>query len=255
MRNRIKLWLILINLFLSFIIIAQDKIAQDKNEEKKSNIKIPYSYKPSFLSFGFDLYQFTKNLLTSDPSFATNNKNYDLDFRWIFSIDFNKILLDVNAGLLLVKKDTTDTEHSVLLKINALCNLLKKNSDHNVFFVGGGININATKMKKCEKNINTGRLEDSMNDKFCWGWCNFSIGVRKTLFKWCFAGASYTFNFFPKQLYTPANRYISQERVYGFGFEENSIGHFLSIYIGLIIPLLTEDKRVKDEEYYFNLDN
>ena len=249
MTQKIKFGLVLINPFLSFIIIAQDK-----NKETTDSLKIPYSWKPSFLSVGFDIYQFVKNLITSNPKFAKNNENYDLDFRGIFSIDFNKILLDINTGILFVKNYTTKTEHSVFLKTNILWNLLKKNSDHDIFFVGLGLNINGTKMQSCEYDQNTGTKNNTTNDKFCWGWLNFSIGVRKTLLKWFFMGGSYTFNFFKKELYTPQDRRISQERIYGFGEEKNSICHYLSIYIGIIIPLDTKDKRVKDDEYYFNLE-
>ena len=250
MTLKIHLKLVLItSLFFSSIVNAQDK-----NEEKQDNLKIPYSSKPSFLSFGFDMYQFTKNLLANENlSFKKNNKDYDLDFRGIFSIDFNKILLDINGGYLSAKKNNENQEKSLFFKINALWNILKKNSNHDIFFIGAGINVSLTRMRTY-KNSQGILKKNEINENFCWGWSNISIGVRKTFLKYFFGGFSYTFNFFKIEIYKAKEKKIQQERIYGWGNEESSKNSYLSIYIGIIIPLGTEDERVKDDEYYFNLE-
>lgn len=225
----------------------------DKNTEKHLQ-KIPYSYKPSYISIGFNTFTFLHAITTCKPT----KYNYDLDFRINSMIDFNRLLLDFNIGFLKSVANINSKENSLLIKINILANLIKKNSEHNSIFIGGGININGSTItiKTYDKNKKKW-ITFAKEEKFCWFWLNVTFGFRKSFCKKImYFGANIVFNFFKKELFTKTKniRSVHQEFIYAFGDIDSSLSPSFDFYIGFNIPLYTKDKRVEDNEFYFNID-
>ena len=146
-------------------------------------------------------------------------------------------------------------KHSLLLRINFFYNFIKKNSEHNSIFIGGGININGSKESAWEYSTNKGKWDPiAENVKFSWFWLNVAIGFRKSFCKkTMYFGGIFILNSCKKELYTEEEEYrpITQELIYGFGKKDSNITPSFSLYIGGTIPLKTKDKRVMDEEFYF----
>ena len=132
---------------------------------------------------------------------------------------------------------------------------IKKNSEHNSIFIGGGININGSKESAWEYSTNKGKWDPiEENVKFSWFWLNVAIGFRKSFCKkTMYLGGIFILNSCKKELYTEEEEYrpITQELIYGFGKKDSNITPSFSLYIGGTIPLKTKDKRVMDEEFYF----
>lgn len=262
------------SLFLYFIVIisflfTQESISFDggnailanneKKVEKEKLSKRPYLRSPSYISLGFDLGQFLWNFITYNPKFSIKEqKNYKFDFRGNFLIDFNRLLVSLDIGFL-KKRNTVNwlqpQKHSLLLRINCFCNFIKKNSEHNSIFIGGGININGSKESAWKYSSDTGEWGPlAKNEKFSWFWLNVAIGFRKSFCKkTMYFGGIFILNFCKKELYTKEKDYrtITQELIYGFGEKDSSITPSFNFYIGGTIPLKTKDKRVMDEEFYF----
>lgn len=231
----------------------------EKKVEKEKLSKRPYLHSPSYISLGFDLGQFLWNFITYNPKFFfEEQEKYKFDFRGNFLIDFNRLLISLDIGFL--KKTNTMQglqyqKHSLLLRINCFCNFIKKNSEHNSIFIGGGININGSKESAWKYSIEEGKWEPhAKNEKFSWFWLNVAIGFRKSFCKkTMYFGGNFILNFCKKELYTKEKDYcpITQELIYGFGKKDSSITPSFNLYIGGTIPLKTKDKRVMDEEFYF----
>ena len=230
------------------------KMLQEQGDGEK---KISYSKKPSALNIGIDIFTPAYSYF----QYGTSFHNYFLHS----NIDFNRIFLDVDFGVLRYhkkqpfilpekyqshkdgdSKPTTydDSAFNINGKVGLSYNFLHKNVDHNAIFAGFGYNIAFCKDKLSGKLAGTNLYSNGFETEtqnFLVQWCDVVLGLRLSISKMFYIGHTTHFNIF-KYFLIGKNNSIIPYYISGYGPEENSFNLKFDFYIGLNIPLYDDPK-------------
>lgn len=265
-RNKLKFKLKIV-VFLSFVFSRNvkadtrhgDVIAQLKNLKSNDEVKeMSYSIKPSALNIGINIFTPCYSYIR----FGTSFHNYDLHY----SIDFNRIFLDVDLGILRYHKQQPeklpekfqfvkggeskaaqydDSAFDLNGKIGFSYNFLHKNEDHNAIFAGFGYNLAFCKDRLSGQIAGNANIYDEEinieTQKFLVHWFDIVLGLRLSISKIFYLGHTTHVNILKNFLKGKDNSLIPYY-ISGYGPEENSCNIKFDFYLGVNIPLFDDPK-------------
>lgn len=241
-----------------FIFLSQNiKAEKNKNLNKQKQL---YSIKPSALNIGIDIFTPSFSYIKYGSSFH----NYSVNT----SIDFNRIFLDLDFGILRYHKKQPfvlnekyqmskggisqptkfdDSAFNLNLKLGFSYNFLHKNKEHNSIFAGFGYNIAYCKNKLNGELIGIGDSKiyseniNTETQNFFIHWFDIVLGLRMTVFNNFYLGHTTHLNIF-KTFLKKNNTCLIPYFISGYGPEENSYNIKFSFFIGYNIPLFKDPK-------------
>ena len=233
---------------------TNEKTAKTERTEIKNNNKIKFNCKPSFLAIGYDFFSTIYNLIVETQDNTLSNVSY-IDLRFKMNIDFNKIITDFSFGYLhnyseLSEKNEKNTKKGFFINPNIYYNFLKKNSERNTIFAGGGFNLN--RLKYYHKNTNTS--DNNFTETYYNIWFNAEAGCKTKIINILHMGINLKINFLNFQVNSKSDfsktRNVSFDPfIYGFGPYNASFNVEFSIYLFLNIDLFNDTKVIRRESY------
>jgi hypothetical protein len=236
-------------------ISKSNKKTNEKNEkDEKKDKKLKFSYKPSFIAVGYDFFSTLYKLITETQDNTLTNVSY-IDIRFKLNTDFNRIITDISFGYLhnyseLLEKNENSTKKSFFINPNIYYNFLKKNSERNIIYAGGGFNFSRTKYDY----KNTKYSYENFYETYYHIWFNAEAGCKTKIISVLHMGISLKFNFLNFQVISNSDfsktRSVSFEPfLYGFGPYNASYSIEFSIYLFLNINLFDDIKVIRRESY------
>ena len=227
----------------------------DINNNKKNKVKTKFSYKPSFFAVGFDLFSLIYNIISKTSTENGSSDNSYIDCRVKGLMDFNNIIGDISFGYgKMSSKYTENTtefnESSFFINPNVYFNFLKKNSERNIIYLGGGPNISYNKytMKKTSDDMY------NFEERSIFLWFSIEGGCKTYIIPYLHAGINLKINFLKFNPYNNSNfsdtrKITYQQMIYGFGYNTSSYNAEFSIYLFLNIDLFDDNKVIKRESF------
>ena len=224
-----------------------------KDSKKKDN-KLKFNCKPSFIAVGFDAFSLIYNLIVEAQDVSVDNMTY-IDARFRLNTDFNRIIADISCGILnsnseLKQKNEKNSKKGFFINTNVFYNFIKKNSERNVVYAGGGFNFNRLKYdhKNTKDNYN------NFNETYYNIWFNAEGGCKTKIISFLHMGVALKFNFLRFQIKNKSDfsniRKVSFDPfIYGFGPYNASYNIEFSIYLYLNLNLFNDEKVTRRESY------
>ncbi len=267
LKVKLKIGIFLFLAFSSPLNIQADPVndallAMLKGEKFKAETqKMRYSIKPSALNIGIDIFTPVYSYIRYGKSFH----NYDLHT----SIDFNRIFLDVDFGILRYHKKQPytlpekfqlsenspkitqydDSAFGVNGKIGFAYNFLHKNEDHHAIFAGVGYNFAFCKDKLSgelagggDSSIYSKSIDTGVQNFFV-QWMDIVFGLRLSILEGFYVGHTTHVNIFKSFVKGKENNLIPYF-IPGYGPEENSFNFKFDFYFGINISLYDDPKFV-----------
>jgi len=235
-------------------IIENNKKSENYKKTEEKNKKLKFNYKPSFVAVGYDFFSTIYNLLFEVQDNTLSNVSY-IDLRFKLNTDFNRIITDISFGYLhnyseLTEKSEKNTKKGFFINSNVYYNFLKKNSERNTLYTGGGFNFNRLKYD----HKNTKDNDENFNETYYNIWFNAEAGCKTKIISFLHMGVALKFNFLRFQIKNKSDfsniRKVSFDPfVYGFGPYNASYNIEFSIYIYLNINLFNDEKVTRRESY------
>jgi len=232
-----------------------DKIRENnvKDSKKKDN-KLKFNCKPSFIAVGFDAFSLIYNLIVEAQDVSVDNMTY-IDTRFRLNTDFNRIIADISFGILnsnseLKQKNEKNSKKGFFLNPNVFYNFIKKNSERNVVYAGGGFNFNRINYE----HKNTSNNDNNFKETYYNIWFNAEGGCKTNIISFLHMGVALKFNFLRFQIKNKSDfsniRKVSFDPfIYGFGPYNASYNIEFSIYLYLNINLFNDEKVIRRESY------
>ena len=228
------------------------KVDKDGKEIKEKKNK--FSYKPSYVAAGFDFFTLIYNLILENQNTSITNVSH-FDCRSKVNTDFNRIIVDFSFGFLYSYSESFEngeknTKKGFFLNPNIYYNFLKKNSEKNTIFAGGGFNFNRSNFKfENPKDSNK-----NFKEVYYHIWFNVEAGCKTKIISILHGGVNLKFNFLKFKLKTKSD--FSNTRsasfdpfIYGFGAYNASYNIEFSIYLFLSINLFEDINVVRRESF------
>lgn len=225
-----------------------------EEKEKKKDKKLKFNYKPSFIAVGYDFFSTIYNAIAETQDNTLSNISY-IDVRLKMNIDFNRIITDVSFGYLhnhseLTEKNAKNSKKGFFINPNIYYNFLKKNSERNILYAGGGFNFNRIRYD----HKNTKDNDENFYETYYHIWFNAEAGCKTKIISVLHMGVNLKFNFLKFQIdnksdFSELRKVSFDPFIYGFGPYNSSYNIEFSIYMYLNINLFDDIKVIRRESY------
>ena len=237
-------------------------VGTDKKEEEEEGEKevLKYSKKPSFLCVGFDFFNLVFGFFAAGGGVEGGDSNKrksftNIDTRWSLGFDINKILINSQFGFFYRKSvfdyngyDKENCSHQIFVNPCVCVNVIRKNSDRDTVYIGGGVSF----------NFGNSKIEDKGSlgpvfQKYGRLWFNIVLGGKKSISSFFHIGTLLSFNFFCNNFFTFRSREEStmiSDYVFGYGFKKNPFTVGFSFFAFLNFNLHDDEKVFAKESSY-----